>query len=78
MSRNYLMICMNISTQIAEEDSDLLALFVKTRKIEELVDKLAAASKDLLLLTASRPTQGSRSKKLRMKGWTQDLWSVKS
>ncbi|KAJ5047115.1 uncharacterized protein L3040_002958 [Drepanopeziza brunnea f. sp. 'multigermtubi'] len=77
LSRQHLMTCMDISTVIAEEDSDLLALFVKTGKIQELVDKLAAASKDLLLLTASRPNQGSRSKKLKMKGWTPDLWTVK-
>ena len=67
--------CMDLSALIASEDSDLLDLFVKTGRMQELVEAFAQAGKTLLVITSVKGS-GSRSKKLRAKGWTPDLWSV--
>lgn len=77
LSRKYLMECMELSALLAEEGSDLLDLFVKTGQMQDLMNKLAGASKDLLILSSTRPSTASRGKKMRMKGWTHELWSVK-
>ena len=68
--------CMDLSALIASEDSDLLDLFVKTGRMQELVEAFAQAGKTLLVITSIKGGAGSRSKKLRAKGWTPDLWSV--
>lgn len=62
---------------VADKDSDLLIAFMSTGHMQELVEALAFASKNLLLVTSQKPTS-SRSKKLRLNGWTHDLWSVKT
>ncbi|TAQ83577.1 hypothetical protein B7494_g8097 [Chlorociboria aeruginascens] len=78
LTRDFLMECMDISSVVAAEGSDLLDLFVKTGRMQELVEAFANASKELLILTSARPGGSSRSKKLRAKGWTPELWSVKN
>jgi nuclear pore complex protein Nup107 len=77
LTRDFLMECMELSALIAEEDSDLLDLFIETGRMQELVEALAMASKTLLLVTSARQTPGSRGKRTRLKGWTQELWNVK-
>ncbi|KAE9376803.1 hypothetical protein N431DRAFT_401256 [Stipitochalara longipes BDJ] len=79
LTRDYLMECMELSALIAEENSDLLKLFIETGRMQELVEALAMASKSLLLVTSARQASGSRSssKKMRLKGFTQSLWNVK-
>jgi nuclear pore complex protein Nup107 len=67
--------CMDLSSILAGEDSDLLELFMKVGRMQELVESFAAASKSLLLITAAKGS--SKSKKLRTKGWTPELWTVK-
>lgn len=69
--------CMDLSAVIAAEDSDLLELFDKTRRMHEMVEAFAIAGKELLILTAQKPGGGAKSKKLRARGWTPDLWSVR-
>jgi nuclear pore complex protein Nup107 len=81
LSRDLLMECMDLSSLIAAEDSDLLDLFIKTGRMQELVEAFAYAGKSLLIITSIKESNGSRSKrskKLRAKGWTPELWSVKS
>jgi nuclear pore complex protein Nup107 len=68
---------MDLSALMADEESDLLQLFMKTGRMQELVEAFALASKTLLLITSAKQTPASRSKKMRVKGWTQELWSVK-
>lgn len=68
---------MEFSTLVADEDSDLLGVFMSTGHMQELVEALAFSSKNLLLVTSQKPGS-SRSKKLRMKGWTHELWGVKT
>lgn len=77
LTRDFLMECMELSALVAEEDSDILDLFMKTGRLPDLVKAFAAASKSLLLLTSAKRIPASRSKKVRMKGYTQELWSVK-
>jgi nuclear pore complex protein Nup107 len=80
LTRDFLIECMELSALIAEEDSDLLNVFIETGRMQELVEILAIASKSLLLVTSTRQASGSRntsSKKMRLKGFTQSLWNVK-
>ncbi|KAF4631550.1 hypothetical protein G7Y89_g6588 [Cudoniella acicularis] len=77
LTRDFLMDSMDLAAVMAEEDSDLLQLFKKTGRMQELVEAFAAASKNLLFITSNKKTTGSTSKKLRVKGWTPELWSVK-
>lgn len=76
LSREFLLECMEFSTMVADEDSDLLGVFTSTGHMYGLIEALAFSSKNLLLVTSQKPG-ASRSKKLRMKGWTHELWSVK-
>jgi nuclear pore complex protein Nup107 len=68
--------CMDLATLLAAEESDILDLFVEVGRMEELVEAFAYAGKSLLLLTSAK-SSSSRTKKIRSKGWTQELWSVK-
>lgn len=77
LSRDFLLECMEFSTLVADEDSDLLKLFMKNGRLQELVELLAFASKNLLLVTSQKGST-SRSKKLRSKGWTHELWTVRT
>ena len=77
LTRDFLMECMEISALVAEDGSDLLDIFMTTGRMGELVEVLALTSKALLLITSEKQRQSSRSKKMRVKGWTQELWSVK-
>ena len=77
LTRDFLLTCMDLSVDIAKEGSDILALFEKTGRLQELVEAFASASKQLLILSSDKKSTGSRSKKLRSKGWTHDLWSIR-
>jgi hypothetical protein len=78
LTRDFLLECMELSSTIAEEGSDLLDLFRKSGHMQELVEVLALASKALLLASSSPKNKTTRSKKLRMRGWSQELWNVRS
>ena len=69
--------CMELSTILAAEDSDVLELFQNVGRTQELVEAFAHAGKSLLLITATKGAS-SKSKKIRTKGWTPELWTVKS
>lgn len=62
---------------VADEESDLISLFADTGRMQDLVRVLTYASKTLLLISSSKSSAASRSKKLRAKGWTHELWSVR-
>lgn len=76
LTRDFLMECMELSSLVADEDSDVLELLIKTGRLQEVVEAFAAASKSLLL-RSSASTPNSKSRKLRAKGWSQDLWNVR-
>jgi nuclear pore complex protein Nup107 len=78
LSRDHFLECMDISTIIASEESDLATLFVKKGRMKDLVRAFAENSKQLLgANTASSGKTGSNSKKLRHLGWTREIWDVK-
>lgn len=77
LTRDFLLESMDIAALVAAEHSDLMETFVATRRMEELVELFTVSSKTLLISTSEKPST-SRSKKMRAKGWTHDLWSVKS
>lgn len=77
LTRDFLMECMDMAGAIADEESDLLTVFTDTGRIQELVRVLTYASKTLLLISSAKSSAASRSKKLRAKGWTHELWSVR-
>jgi nuclear pore complex protein Nup107 len=77
LTREFLLECMDIAATIAEEGSDVLDLFEQNGRMQELVQGLALASKTLLIYSSARKSAGTRSKKLRLRGWSHDLWSVK-
>ncbi|KAG9234122.1 107-domain-containing protein [Amylocarpus encephaloides] len=76
LSRNFLMECMDLSAKIADEECDVLPLFEQSGKMQQLVQGFAVASKTLLLLSSEKKSTGSRTRKLKAKGWTHQLWSV--
>ncbi|RFU29997.1 hypothetical protein B7463_g6333, partial [Scytalidium lignicola] len=78
LTRDFLMDCMDLSALIATEGSDLFDLFIKTGRTQELIEMFAQASKELLIITSDKQGSKSTSKRLRAKGWRQDLWNVKS
>lgn len=77
LTRDFLLECMELSSVIADEESDLLPLFEKTGTMQELVQGFALAGKTLLLLSCGKKSSGGRPKRLRSKGWTHDLWAIK-
>lgn len=79
LTRDFCMEGMDLAAIIADDDSDLLAIFRESGRLEELVELFAQVGKQLLILTSQqRKGNQAKSKKLRMKGWTPELWSVKS
>jgi len=78
LSRDNFLECMELSTIIAAEDSDLADIFVKKGRMKELVAAFADNSRALLQAnTPGKSRTGRTSKKLRSLGWTRELWDIK-
>lgn len=78
LSRDWLLECMELATIITERDSDILGLFIESKRVKELLASFAASSKALAIATGEKRATGTGSKKLRELGWSRDLWSIKS
>jgi nuclear pore complex protein Nup107 len=79
LSRDNFLECMDLSTIIAAENSDLVDIFVRKERMKELVAAFAENSKALLFANMpGKSRTGTNSKKLRTLGWTRELWSIKS
>jgi nuclear pore complex protein Nup107 len=78
LSRDWLLECMELATFITERDTDVLALFVESKRVKELLESFAACSKALAIATEEKRATGTSSKKLRELGWSRDVWSIKS
>lgn len=78
LSRDFLLECMDLAAKIAQKDSDVAQLFVKTGRMKELVEAFASCSKALAIWTVDHK-KGSQTtpKKFRETGWSRELWSVK-
>ena len=69
---------MDLASIIADKDSDLAAVFVKTGRMKELVESFASCSKALAIWTSDvKKGPGASSKKLREMGWSRELWAIK-
>jgi nuclear pore complex protein Nup107 len=78
LSRDNYLACMELSTIVAAEDSDLADLFAKKGRMQELVAAFAENSKALLHgNTVNKSRTGTNSKKIRTLGWTRELWDIK-
>jgi len=78
-SRDYLLECMELSSVIADPDSDLPTLFEQAGRLEELLASFASCSKALAIWTSDmKKGPGASSKKLRELGWSRELWAIKS
>ncbi|RDW71956.1 hypothetical protein BP5796_07990 [Coleophoma crateriformis] len=78
LTRQFLLECMELSTLIAAEDSDLLEPFEKSGRVQELVEAFASASKLLLTSTSGKKSASkSGTKKLKAKGWENQIWNIK-
>ena len=70
--------CMDLAATMAEENSDVLQLFEKMGRMQDLVHALADASKSFLLISSEKKGSRSRGKQARIQGRQQELWNVKS
>jgi nuclear pore complex protein Nup107 len=78
LSRDNLLECMDLSTIIAAEESDLADLFVRKGRMEELVTAFAMNSRALLHANiGSKNKPAGNSKRLRTLGWSRELWDIK-
>ncbi len=78
LTRDWLLECMQLAALVAERDSDLESTFVEAKRVKELLEAFAAASKALAMMMSDKRVPGTSGKKLREKGWSRELWSVKS
>jgi nuclear pore complex protein Nup107 len=78
LSRDNLLEAMELAALIAEKDSDVAAVLMKSGRMREMVESFANCSKALAINTTDRRLGGSgSSKKMRELGWARDLWTVK-
>jgi nuclear pore complex protein Nup107 len=78
VSRDNLLECMELAALIAEKDSDVASVLMKSGRMKEMVEGFANASKALAVIGADKKTTTSASnKKMRELGWTRELWTVK-
>lgn len=78
LSRDNMLECMDLAAKIAQKDSDVAQLFVKTGRMKELVEAFTSCSKALAIWTTDNK-KGTQTtpKKFRETGWSRELWSVK-
>ncbi|KHJ35159.1 putative nuclear pore complex protein [Erysiphe necator] len=77
LNQDFLLEAMEVSSILADEDSDVLETFIRTGRLHEMVDNLARASKTLLTVSSSKQKSVSRSIRLKKQGRTLKLWNVK-
>ncbi|KAI1339561.1 nuclear pore protein 84/107 [Xylariaceae sp. FL0016] len=76
LSRDNLLECMELASVIAKKDADVALVLMKSGRMKELVEGFANCSKALAVSSNDKKTS-TNSKKMRERGWTRELWSVK-
>jgi len=76
LTRDFLLEVMNMAPKIAQEKSDLLELFTKTGRMQDLVTSFARVSKTLVVVSSERKHRDGQTRKMKSKGWNYDLWST--
>lgn len=78
LTRENLLECMELAATIAEKDSDIASVLMRSGRMKELVEGFANCSKALAVSAADKKGGvGASSKKMRELGWSRELWSVK-
>lgn len=82
LTRENLLEAMDLAATIAERDSDVAALFMRTGRMKELVEAFASCSKALVAEPEKEKKKTGKAgqtsaKKMREMGWSKELWSVK-
>jgi nuclear pore complex protein Nup107 len=78
LSRDSLLEAMELAAMIAEKDSDIAPVMMKSGRMKELVEAFANCSKALAINSEDKRKGGSGSnKKFREMGWNKELWSIK-
>ncbi|KAH6660231.1 nuclear pore protein 84/107 [Truncatella angustata] len=79
LSRDNLLEAMELAALIAEKDSDVAGVMMKSDRMTELVQAFANCSKALAINSEDKRRTGSASnKKFREMGWSKELWSIKN
>jgi len=76
LTRDFLLEVMNLAPTIAQKDSDILELFTKTERMQDLLTSFARASKTLVVVSSERKQRSGQTKKMKLKGWNYDLWNI--
>ncbi|KAI0176620.1 nuclear pore protein 84/107 [Pestalotiopsis sp. NC0098] len=78
LSRDSLLEAMELAAMIAEKDSDIAPVIMKSGRMKELVEAFANCSKALAINSEDkRKGSGGSNKKFREMGWNKELWSIK-
>ncbi|KAK6074689.1 hypothetical protein SCUP515_06318 [Seiridium cupressi] len=78
LSRDSLLEAMELAALIAEKDSDVASVMMKSGRMKELVEAFANCSKALAINSEDKRRAGNVSnKKFRELGWSKELWSIK-
>lgn len=67
---------MDLAATVAATDSDLADIFVTAKRMSELVDSMAIASKSILRAEEIGRQSGKKGKKLN--GETMDIWGIQA
>lgn len=85
LTRDNLLEAMDLAAVVAERDSDIAALLVKTGRMKELVEAFASVSKALAGEQTEKKKSGKASKagptsakKMKEMGWSKELWKVET
>ncbi|KAI1868645.1 hypothetical protein JX265_005323 [Neoarthrinium moseri] len=77
LSRDYLLEAMELAAHIADKESDVAAVLMKSGRMREVVEAFANASKALAVSSEDKRKGGTgSSKKMRELGWSREVWSV--
>ncbi|KAI0136265.1 nuclear pore protein 84/107 [Xylariales sp. AK1849] len=78
LTRDYLLEGMDLAAQIAEKDSDVAAVLMKSGRMKEIFQSFANLSKALAVSSENKKLGGSgSSKRTREMGWSRELWTPK-
>jgi hypothetical protein len=78
LSRDHLLEAMELAALIADKDSDVASVLMKSGRMKEIVEAFANCSKALAINSEDKRKGGTgSSKKLRELGWSRELWTVK-
>lgn len=78
LSRDNLLEAMELAALIAEKDSDVASVMMKSGRMRDLVEAFANCSKALAINSEDKRKGGNVSnKKFREMGWSKELWSIK-